>query len=285
MVNYVGVSKKITQEEERLRLKEIGESIRNQDEGIIIRTVTERITAEYLNRDLQFLRTQWSRIQKKSKAVSVPSLIYRDLGLVPRLVRDLLSEEVKQFVIDDGSAFRRIKEVIQLSAPELTERLSLYTDKEHIFDAFRIQGDIDKALKRKVWLKNGGYLIIDQTEALTVIDVNTGKYTGHTHLEDTVLKTNIEAAIEIARQLRLRDIGGIIIIDFIDMKEEKHKEKILQVLTGEMRKDRTKSNILGLTQLGLVEMTRKKYVRILEVFFCVLAQFAKDRVGWFLKRK
>lgn len=258
MVNYVGVSRKITNEEERLRLKEIGESIRSEEEGIIIRTVAEGVEAEYILRDLQFLRTQWSRIQEKSKSITIPSLIYRDLGLVPRLVRDLLSDEVKQFIIDDGPTFRRIKEAIQFSAPELTERLYLYTDKEYIFDAFHIQGEIEKALKRKVWLKSGGYLMIDQTEALTVIDVNTGKFTGHSNLEDTVLKTNIEAAVEIARQLRLRDIGGIIIIDFIDMKEENHREKVLQILQEEMKKDRTKSNILGLTQLGLVEMTRKK---------------------------
>ena len=257
-VNYVGVSRKITTEEERMRLKEIGESIRQENEGIIIRTVAEGIKDEYLQRDLQFLRTQWKRIQDKRNRDSNSSLIYRDLSLVPRMVRDILSDEIKQFVIDDGPSYRRIKEAIQQSAPELTERLYLYTEKPHIFDSFHIQGEIEKALKRKVWLKNGGYLIIDQTEALTVIDVNTGKFIGHTHLEDTVMRTNVEAAVEIARQLRLRDIGGIIIIDFIDMKEEKHRERILQTLQNEMKKDRTKFNILGLTQLGLVEMTRKK---------------------------
>ncbi|MFV9510886.1 Rne/Rng family ribonuclease [Tepidibacillus sp. LV47] len=258
MANYVGISRKITSETERLRLKEIGESIREEKEGLIIRTVAEGIDTEYLKDDLKFLRTQWLKIQDKSKSVTAPSLIYQDLGLVQRLVRDFLSDEVKQFVIDDGPTFRRLKEAIQSFAPELTERLYLYTEKEYIFDAFHIQGEIEKALKRKVWLKSGGYIVIDQTEALTVIDVNTGKFTGHSHLEDTVLKTNIEAAIEIARQLRLRDIGGIIIIDFIDMKEESHREKILQVLQEETKKDKTKTNILGLTQLGLVEMTRKK---------------------------
>ncbi len=255
---YVGVSKKIGDEEERLRLKEIGETIREESEGVIIRTVAEGIDQELLRRDLNFLRAIWNKTDQQGKQKKGPALIYKDLELVYRLVRDLLSEDVKQFVIDHGFSYRKVKEMVEAAAPELLERLYFYSEKEHIFDAFHVQAEIDKVLRRKVWLKSGGYIVFDQTEALTVIDVNTGKYIGHSHLEDTVLKTNIEAAIEIAKQLRLRDIGGIIIIDFIDMKKEAHREQILSVLQTEMDKDRTKSNILGLTQLGLVEMTRKK---------------------------
>jgi len=262
--DYVGVSRRINDEDERNRLKTLGETLKTEEEAVIIRTVAEGISEKLIKRDLQFLRALWNRTMEQTKNAKIPALLYKDLGLVPRLVRDLLSDDVKQFAIDDAYEYRRIREIIQFSAPELVERLHLYSGKEHIFEAFHIQAEIDKATKRKVWLKSGGYIILDKTEALTSIDVNTGKFIGHSHLEDTVLKTNTEAAIEIARQLRLRDIGGIIIIDFIDMEQDKHKEKILKVLQDEMRKDRTKSNILGLTQLGLVEMTRKKVRQNLE---------------------
>ncbi|KXG43066.1 ribonuclease E/G [Tepidibacillus infernus] len=262
--DYIGVSRKIESEEERNRLKTIGESLKQANDGMIIRTVAEGASEEQLKRDFQFLRMIWTKVLEQSWKSHSPMLLYKDLDLVPRLVRDLLSEDVVQFMIDDGFQYRKIREMIQYSAPELTERLYLYTEKESVFDAFHITAEIEKAMKRKVWLKSGGYLIIDRTEALTSIDVNTGKYIGHTNLEETVLKTNMEAAVEIARQLRLRDIGGIIIIDFIDMVQEEHREKTLHILQEEMKKDRTKSNILGYTQLGLVEMTRKKVRQNLE---------------------
>jgi len=256
--DYVGISRRINDEEQRTRFKELGEKIKQEEEGVIIRTLATEADEQQLLEDLQFLRGVWRTILEQSRKGPVPSLIHKDLDLVSRLVRDLLSEEVEQFIVDNGSVFRKIKELIDYLAPEFSNRLYLYTEKEPVFDALDIQKEIDKAIKRKVWLKSGGYIIIDRTEALTAIDVNTGKYIGHTHLEDTVLKTNLEAAVEIAKQLRLRDIGGIIIIDFIDMGQEDHRQKVLEVLESEMKKDRTKSNILGLTQLGLVEMTRKK---------------------------
>ena len=256
--NYVGISRRITGEVDRDHLKEIGESLKSENEGLIIRTVAFDSDKKHLENDLNFLRNLWQTIKIRSNSASPPSLIHKDLDLGLRLVRDLLAEDVSQFIVDNGYEFKRIKEMVQLLAPQFVNRMHLYSGKTHIFDAFNIQSDIDKTTKRKIWLKSGGYLIIDRTEALTVIDVNTGKYIGQSNLADTVLKTNLEAAVEIAKQLRLRDIGGIIIIDFIDMGEETHKVKVLAVLEHEMKKDRTKSNILGLTQLGLVEMTRKK---------------------------
>lgn len=256
--NYVGISRRITDEADRNHFKELGEKIREADEGLIIRTVTSDANEEQITKDLKFLRSLWQTISEQSKKGAVPSLIYKDLDLISRLVRDLFSEEVRQFVIDNGFEYKRVKDIVANSTPELSDRIYHYTGKEHIFDAYNIQTEIDKITKKKVWLKSGGYIIIDKTEALTVIDVNTGKFIGQSNLEDTVFKTNIEAAIEISKQLRLRDIGGIIIIDFIDMESEENGQKILATLQTEMKKDRTKSNILGITQLGLVEMTRKK---------------------------
>lgn len=256
--DYVGVSRRIGNDEERIRLKEIGEKIKDDHEGVIVRTLALEADQEQLTKDIHFLRKVWQNIQEQSKKGPVPNLIHQDLDLIARLVRDLFSDEVEQVIVDNGFVLRKIKEIIQFLEPGLLDRLYLYTEREPIFETYHILKEIDKAIKRKVWLKSGGYIIIDRTEALTAIDVNTGKYIGHSHLEDTVLKTNIEAAVEIARQLRLRDIGGIIIIDFIDMEQEEHQQQVLQILESEMKKDRTKSNILGLTQLGLVEMTRKK---------------------------
>ena len=256
--NYIGVSRRIVAEEERSRLKNFGEAIKERQEGLIIRTNAQEASEEQIKRDLQFLRTLWDKTIKQELQSPVPSQIYRDLELVPRLVRDILAEDVALFVINNGYEYKKIKDMVNSYAPELSERLYLHSGKEDIFSAYNVQGEIDKLTKRKVWLKSGGYLIIDKTEALTVIDVNTGKYIGHSHLEDTVLKTNIEAAGEIAKQLRLRDIGGIIVIDFIDMERTDNREKVLGILSEEMKKDRTKSNIMGITQLGLVELTRKK---------------------------
>lgn len=256
--NYVGVSRRIGTEDERIRLKNLGESLRMDQEGLIIRTVTLEANDVQIKKDLQFLRSQWNNALEDSKNNVSPSLVYKDLGLAPRLIRDLMDEDVKQFIIDNGSEYRKIKDMIEITAPDLSDRLYLYSNKEHLFERYNVQSELEKSVRRKIWLKSGGYIIIDKTEALTSIDVNTGKYIGQSNLEDTVLKTNIEAAVEIAKQLRLRDIGGIIIIDFIDMEKEEHGQKILDLLAKEMKKDKTKSNILGITQLGLVEMTRKK---------------------------
>ncbi len=256
--DYVGVSRRINNEEERERLKSVGEAVRTEGEGIIIRTVTLDANEEQIKRDFDFLKSLWKQALEKGENVNPPALIYKDLDLPSRLVRDIFSDTVKQFVVDNGAIYKKLKDMISITAPHLVDRIYMYSDKPHIFDEFNIQSEIEKVTKRKIWLKSGGYIIIDKTEALTSIDVNTGKFIGKSNLEDTVLKTNIEAAIEIAKQLRLRDIGGIIIIDFIDMYEAVNGQKVIETLEKEMKKDKTKSNILGFTQLGLVEMTRKK---------------------------
>lgn len=255
--NYIGVSKKITDENERDLLKKLGENILKDNEGMIIRTRAMDVNDQYLNDDLKFLRSVWDTILENSKKLSAPNLVYKDLDLSFRLIRDLFSEDVEQFIIDDGYEYARIKEFINKTTPEYVDRLYFYQGK-NIFDAYDIQHEIDKLTKRKVWLKSGGYIIIDKTEALTAIDVNTGKYIGHSRLEDTIFKINMEAAVQIAKELRLRDIGGIIIIDFIDMELQEHGDEIISALEMELKNDRTRSSVLGLTQLGLVEMTRKK---------------------------
>jgi ribonuclease G len=195
-----------------------------------------------------------------------PSLLHRDLGLVFRVVRDSFSDDVQRFVVDNRHEYERILDILDVMDPALKERVSLHVDKRPLFETAGIEEEIDKALKRRIWLKCGGHLVLDQTEALTVIDVNTGKYVGTTNLADTVLKTNLEAAQEIARQLRLRDIGGIIIIDFIDMEVPQHRHRVLEALQEALRLDRTKAHVLGITHLGLVEMTRKKVRQGLDEF-------------------
>lgn len=257
-VDYVGISRRIEKEEERARLKTLAESIRPPHTGIIVRTVAEGVGRDELKADMDFLMHQWEEILQKQKKCSSPKLIYKDMNLIARIVRDLFTPEVSKFYINDSSEYKRIQEFLSEVSPQLKERVSIYRGQEEIFEYFNIEAEIDRALQRKVWLRCGGYIVIDRTEALTAIDVNTGKFVGSVDLEDTVLKTNLEAAREIGRQLRLRDIGGIIIIDFIDMTSQEHQKMVLSALAEALKKDRTRAHILGLTQLGLVEITRKK---------------------------
>ncbi|GAB7386545.1 Rne/Rng family ribonuclease [Bacillaceae bacterium] len=256
--NYVGISRRIADEGERARLKGIADRLRVPGEGIIVRTAAEGCGEKELARDLSFLRKLWERCKKESASLKAPAVVYRDLEFVQRAVRDFFAEDLDELWVDDRSAYRKIRRFLQEMMPQWSDRVKMYEDRRPIFEAFGIESEIEKLLRRKVWLKSGGYLVIDHTEALTVIDVNTGKYTGKANLEETALKTNLEAAKEIARQLRLRDIGGIIVIDFIDMVRESNREKVLRCLEAELAKDRTKTHVLGLTRLGLLEMTRKK---------------------------
>lgn len=257
-VSYIGISRRIESEEERQRLKGIAESIKPEKMGIIIRTVAENCSQEELAQDLQFLLNLWGKIQHKSQYSPVLSVIYRDLDLVYRTIRDFFTGEVKHFVLDSPEKYQEIADFLESFSPAMKKRLELYQGREDIFRSYGVDGEIQKALRRKVWLKSGGYLIFDQTEALCVIDVNTGKYVGSNSFAQTILKTNLEAAKEIVRQLRLRSIGGIILVDFIDMDDLEHRETILRFLEEEVKKDRTKTTVLGLTKLGLVEITRKK---------------------------
>lgn len=258
-VDYIGVSRRIEDDKERERLKQLAAKVKPAGAGLIVRTVAEGADEAELARDAAFLQRLWERISARATTAPAPSLLHRDLGLVHRIVRDWFDDTIDQFTIDNKDEYQRALEVLELHAPHLKDRVKLYTRADQsMFDFHSIEVEIDKALKKRVWLKSGGYIVIDQTEALTAIDVNTGKFVGTTNLADTVFKTNLEAAKEIARQLRLRDIGGIIIIDFIDMEIHDHRQRVLRMLEEELRRDRTRANVLGLTQLGLVEMTRKK---------------------------
>ena len=257
-VDFIGISRRIESDAERERLKALAEKVRPSGMGIIVRTVAEGKSEEDLIRDVQYLHNLWNALTARAKRVNAPTLLYRDVDLVIRIVRDYLSEDVEQFVLDSRESYGRVCDLLGYISPELLPRIKLYQGTESIFEHYGVEAELEKLGKRHVGLKCGGHIVIDQTEALTVIDVNTGKFVGKTNLADTVFRTNLDAAAEIARQLRLRDIGGIVIIDFIDMDSDEHRKAVLAALEEKLKKDRTKSNVLGLTGLGLVEMTRKK---------------------------
>lgn len=255
---YIGISRRIAGEEERERLKAIARRLRPRGMGLIVRTVAEGHDEHELAHDLQFLLRVWERIQHRARKATAPALLYRDHDLVYRLVRDVFTPDLNRVVVDSRAEFQKIVELCESLGLDLRSRVQLYQGERPIFEEMGIEGELDRALDRRVWLNCGGYLVIDQTEAFTVIDVNTGRFTGTTSLADTVLRTNLEAAVEIARQLRLRDLGGIILVDFIDMEREEDRVRVLQALTAELARDRTRTQVLGFTRLGLVEITRKK---------------------------
>jgi len=256
--DYTGVSRRIENEEERSRLKKIAQSIKPAGKGLILRTAAEGKEKEDFLKDLDFLTKLWETIRSKEQKGNVPRCIYREHNIVERTVRDLFTQDIDKFVINDVQQYERVLELAELISPSLKARVKYFSKDYQIFEYYQIESHILKAMSRKVWLKSGGYIVIDKTEALTVIDVNTGKFTGRNNLEDTVVKTNMEAAAEIAKQLRLRDIGGIIIIDFIDMRENEHQKMVIDTLIQSLKKDRTKTTVVGMTGLGLLEMTRKK---------------------------
>jgi ribonuclease G len=257
-VDHIGISRRIEDEAERQRLKDIIENIRPQDAGFIIRTVSEGKSKEGLKADMKFLRKLWDNTQKKNLKASAPYLLHNDLNITLRSMRDLFTSNINKVEIDNKEEYKKAKDFVKTFMPSLKSYIKYYDKEEPIFDAYGIEVEIARALARKVWLKSGGYITIEVTEALVAVDVNTGKYVGKANLEDTILKTNLEAVKEIAYQLRLRNIGGIIIIDFIDMQKEKNKDKVFQALSQALAKDRTKTNILKISELGLVEMTRKR---------------------------
>jgi len=258
-VNYVGVSKRIVDEQERQRLRQLAKDIKPENMGIIIRTVAEAKTREEIERDLQFGLRLWEKIKAEAKLKQAPALVHEDLDLVARMVRDELNEKTAKMIIDDGPTYARVLDLLEAVSPEMKDRVVYYRDKDvPLFSLYGVDAAIERALQRQVGLKSGGYIVIDKTEALTVIDVNTGRYVGTKNLSDTVLRTNLEACDEICKQLRLRDIGGIIVIDFIDMDNPEDKAMVLSELEEHLRRDHTKTVVVGLTGLGLVEMTRKK---------------------------
>jgi ribonuclease G len=267
-VEHIGISRRIPDEEERARLRGIVEGLRPRGYGLIIRTASEGSTEEDIKKDLEFLLLLWETILKKRDKVTASSLLYSDLDLVFRSVRDLMSPDVKRLVIDSEEEHEKLKDFVRTNFEKLLGKIDLYEGTEPIFDAFGTEIDISRALGRKVWLKSGGYIIIDQTEAMTVIDVNTGKFVGKEELEDTIFKTNIEAVKEIAYQIRLRNLGGIIIVDFIDMERPENKEKVFNAFVDAMKKDKAKNTISHITELGLIQMTRKRVRESLGRILC-----------------
>lgn len=282
-VDHIGISRRIENESERLRLKDIISEIKPPSCGIIVRTVSEHENVDKLKADLTFLQGTWDRILEKEKRSPAPNLIYEDLDLCLRGVRDLFTENVTRLVIDSPEQIQRIIEFIDTFMPSLKPCVELYEGAEPIFDYYGIEMELNKALGRKVWLKSGGYINIDFTEALVAIDVNTGRYVGKRNLQETILKTNLEAAKEIAYQLRLRNIGGIIIVDFIDMDRQADREKVSNALMEALKKDKQKTNILKISELGLVQMTRKRTRESLTRTLCVQCPYCEGK--GFLKSK
>jgi Rne/Rng family ribonuclease len=265
-VNHNGVSRKISSEEERQRLKRIINSEReNQTGGFIVRTAAEHVSEEDLRNDIRFLLNLWHEIKGRAESSKAPALIYHDLNLVERILRDQVSGSFSHIWVDTEAEYERVLRFVSRFQPTLVKRVKLYTKDTPLFEQFNIQEEINKALKSKVWLKSGGYIVINQTEALVAIDINTGKYVGKTQrLEDTIVKTNVDAIKEIVRQIRLRDLGGIIVIDFIDMDERRNRQKVMQELELALRADRAPSKVLQFNDFGLVAITRKRVKQSLE---------------------
>ena len=276
-VNYVGVSRRITNEGERKRLRQIADRIRPEGTGVIVRTAAEGAAETLLTDDVAFLQQMWQRVLERARTTKAPALVYQDLKLIRRVVRDLFTEDVDRFVIDSPEEHGRVADLLGSFAPQLKERLVLHRDAEPVFEKYGVEREIDRALRRKVWLKSGGYIMIDRTEALTVIDVNTGKYVGKTDLASTILKNNLEAVGEIVRQITLRDVGGIILADFIDMEKEDHRKKVLDALHDAVQRDRAKLHVIDLTALGLVEITRKRVYQDLEEIMRVPCPYCEGR--------
>jgi ribonuclease G len=257
-VDHIGISRRIEKEGERRRLREIVDRMRPEATGFIVRTVAENVEAPKLEADIRFLIQVWNEIIRTKDKVGAPALLHPDLDLILRATRDLFTADVHKLVIDDRDEYERILRFVKEQAPHLESQIECYQGQEPIFDAYGIEQELKRASQRKVWLKSGGYIIIDQAEALTAVDVNSGRYVGKKNLEETITKINIEAAKEIVYQLRLRNIGGIIIIDFIDMDKPQNRDKVFKALQEALGRDKAKTNVLKISELGLVEMTRKR---------------------------
>jgi ribonuclease G len=286
----IGVSQRIEEEEERTRLRDLVTDLMrrragaNQTEagveddaalaaalngdGYIVRTAAESATEELMLADMEFLARLWASVQERTRGAKAPDRVHEDLPLVMRTLRELTGTEIERARIDSRETMRSLVDFTERFVPEMADNIEYYTGDRPIFDLYAVEDEIQKALERKVQLKSGGHLILDQTEAMTTIDVNTGAYVGHRNLEETIFKTNLEATHSIARQLRLRNLGGIIIIDFIDMQSEDHKRQVLRSLEKSLARDHTKTNISEVSALGLVQMTRKRTRESLEHVLC-----------------
>lgn len=274
--DFVGVSRRL-EEKERERLSKLCGKVKPKKMGVIVRTAASGKSDLDLKRDIRHLIRLWKKISRRVTKSKPPQLVYQEPGLPTRFVRDIFSNDFGRLLVDSPQVHKKITSFIKKTAPELESKIQLYQGKKSLFDTYDIEKKIDEALRRRVWLKSGGYLTIEQTEALTSVDVNTGRYVGKTSLEQTILKTNIEAAVETAKQLRLRDIGGLIVIDFIDMKQMANKNKVLDTLNKELAQDRTKTRVLSFSALGIIEMTRKNVSEELSEFLLDYCACCKGR--------
>ncbi len=266
----VGVSTRIEDPDERQRLRELVQGFidENSRGGFIVRTAAEGAGFDELRADMVFLQKLWDVISEKALRTKVGKLVHEDLELPLRILRDVTGREISRVLVDSENIFEKMREFSRMFIPEMLPKLELYAEERPVFDLHGVEEEIQKALDRKVLLKSGGYLIIDQTEAMTTIDVNTGGFVGHRNLEETIFKTNLEAAVAIARQLRLRNLGGIIILDFIDMEDEVHRARVLEALQRSLEADNARTNVCEVSSLGLVEMTRKRTRESLENMLC-----------------
>ena len=257
-VEHVGVSRRIEDRAERQRIKAIIADLKPKGVGLIARTAGEGKGDPEFAADVKHLTKLWQKVDRKSAGLRAPALVHRELEMTAGLIRDLFTDDVDEVVIDDKESFAEIQSYLKSVSPELRDRVKLHKGHDPIFDAFDIEPQIEKTFERKVWLKKGGYICIDHAEALVAIDVNTGRFTGKKNQEETIFRTNMEAAREVPRQLRLRDIGGIIVVDFIDMEVEANKRAVLDELRRELRKDRARTKAFAVSELGLIEMTRQR---------------------------
>ncbi len=257
-VEHIGVSRRIAKDEERARLKDIVKRLRQPGHGYIVRTVSEGVSEEELRSDVEFLTALWQETLKKREQLSAPNLLHADLSLTFRIVRDQFTKKVERLTIDSKEEYEAVKDFVQRVLPEQASRVHYYNKEEPLFDYLGIEMEISRALSRKVWLKSGGSIVIDHTEAMTVIDVNTGRFVGKRDQEETILRNNLEAVKEIAYQIKLRGIGGIIIIDFIDMERERNRERVYQALVDAMSSDKARTRISRISDLGLIEISRER---------------------------
>ncbi|MGH7865394.1 MAG: Rne/Rng family ribonuclease, partial [Candidatus Binataceae bacterium] len=264
MSNHLGISRRIASAEERTRLRNAVIEFRPKEGGFIIRTACEGVSNREIQTDAQFLTKLWASIVRTSESSKPATMLYNDLDLVLRTVRDLFSSDVEKLWCDDEQAYERILEFVHTYMPRLRSRVSLYEGAEPLFERFKIEPQIERAIERKVELKSGGHLVIDQAEALTAIDVNTGRFVGKRDQEETLVKTNLEAADEVVKQLRLRNIGGIIVVDFIDMARESDRKRVTEVLGEALKRDRARATMSSISDLGLVQMSRKRTRESLE---------------------
>jgi len=266
--DHIGISRRIGSEKERRRLREIVVRLRPEGSGFIIRTACEGMRADDIGSDMDFLTKLWGEILRKKGRNSAPCLLYEELDLTLRTIRDIFTADIDKLIIDSREEYERAIKFAEDFLPGLRQNIELYESEDPIFDTHGVEIELTDAIEKKVWLKSGGYIVIDQMEALTAIDVNTGKYVGKKSSEETVLKTNMEAIKEIVYQLKLRNIGGIIVLDLIDMAKASNREKVYNALKEELRSDKARTNILKISELGLVEMTRKRVRESITQLIC-----------------